>query len=262
MKSVIIGSGNVASILGMKILQAGHEILQVSGRNTQKVNLLAEKLHCPSNDDFRYISREAELYLVAISDDALPDLHKFLHLDHALVVHTAGSVGMNILSKVSVNNGVLYPLQTLRIEMTVTHEIPLLVDGNTPETLTLIQDFAETISGKVKHADDEKRLRYHLAAVLSNNFANHLFTLTEEFCRNESLDFLLLQPLINETVSRLQYRSPKELQTGPAARQDMNTIHTQLELLSNYPELKRLYQMITESILSGKQSRNPIKKSE
>jgi predicted short-subunit dehydrogenase-like oxidoreductase (DUF2520 family) len=252
MKSVIIGSGNVASILGRKILEAGHEIYQVAGRNTQKVKLIAEDLNCTFTDDLRNISRTAELYLVAISDEALPDLHKVLHLDHAIVVHTAGSIGMNVLSKVSMNYGVLYPLQSLRTGMPVTNEIPLIVDGNTAETLTLIYDFAETISGMVTQANDEQRLRYHLAAVLSNNFSNRLFTLTEEFCKNEKLDFLLLRPLINETVSRLQYQSPGKLQTGPAARKDINTINSHLELLSEYPGLKRLYQMMTESILSGK----------
>ncbi len=39
MKVVIIGAGNVATVLGKKILEAGHEILQVVGRNLEKLTI-------------------------------------------------------------------------------------------------------------------------------------------------------------------------------------------------------------------------------
>ena len=251
MKSVIIGSGNVATVLGRKMLEAGHEILQVTSRDAERARILANKLGCPSNVDFKNVSKKGELYLVAISDQALHDLNKRMQLDHAVVVHTAGSVALNVLKNVSVNFGVLYPLQSLRMEMTDMPEIPFLVDGNTPETLTLIYDFAETISTQVQHANDDQRLRLHLAAVVANNFTNHLFALTEEFCKREMVDFELLLPLIKETANRIQYYSPEKLQTGPASRDDLNTIASHIELLKDHPGLKKLYEVLTKSIRSN-----------
>jgi len=251
MKSVIIGAGNVATILGRKILEAGHEIMQVTSRDAGRARILGDKLSCLSNNDFKNISKKGELYLVAISDYAIQELHKKLQIDHAVVVHTAGSVALNALKKVSVNCGVLYPLQSLRMEMTVIPEFPVLVDGNTPETLTLIHDFAETISDNVQHANDEQRLRLHLAAVVANNFTNHLFALTKEFCEKEKVDFELLLPLIKETANRLKHHSPDKLQTGPASRDDMNTVASHLELLKDNEGLKKLYEAITESIRSN-----------
>src|SRR4051812_9753756 len=129
MKITIIGTGNVATVLGRLLKKAGYEILQVYGRNLTKVEKLADELQSAACHEWSKIDTQAELYLIALSDRALYDLHKNLELRDRLVVHTAGSVPMHILSKVSRNYGVLYPLQTLRKELPVLTEIPLLVDG-------------------------------------------------------------------------------------------------------------------------------------
>ncbi|HYC27848.1 MAG TPA: DUF2520 domain-containing protein, partial [Chitinophagaceae bacterium] len=197
MKVVIIGSGNTATVLGRKIKAAGHAILQVAGRNESAVKLLAAELGCSGNVDTTGIDHSADIYIVAIADKALPQVHEWLQLDKKLVVHTAAAVPANVLEKVSKNYGVLYPLQTLRKEQTEVPSIPFLVDGNSPDDLALVQDFAASLSDKVIVAEDELRLRMHVAAVFVSNFTNHLYVLAQEFCRKEELDFSLLLPLIN-----------------------------------------------------------------
>jgi predicted short-subunit dehydrogenase-like oxidoreductase (DUF2520 family) len=248
MKVVIIGSGNVATVLGRKIKAAGHEVLQVVSRNLEHAKVLGEILDCEITNDFNNTSADGELYLVALSDTALEDLHMYLRLNHSLVVHTAGSVTINVLQKISTNYGVLYPLQSLRTGMEQIPEIPLLADGNTPESLTLIEDFALTISNKVHHANDEQRLHLHLAAVVVSNFTNHLFTLANDYCKKTGTDFNLLLPLIKETVNRLQFYSPEAVQTGPAIRNDRDTTKKHLKMLEDHPELQKIYEKMTESI--------------
>ena len=81
------------------------------------------------------------MYLIAIKDSALYELNKVFHAGNILVVHTAGSISKDILKDISHNYGVLYPLQSLRKEMDASAGIPLLVDGNTAETIALIMDF-------------------------------------------------------------------------------------------------------------------------
>jgi predicted short-subunit dehydrogenase-like oxidoreductase (DUF2520 family) len=100
----------------------------------------------------------------------------------------------------------------------------------------------------VAEAGDESRLKLHVAAVIVGNFTNHLYALTEEYCRKESLDFKQLLPLIWETASRIKDIPPKQAQTGPALRHDAETIHKHLELLKNHPQLKNIYVLLTESI--------------
>ena len=247
MDIVIIGTGNVAYALASVIKQSDHVLLEVSGRNADRLNAMAAAFEVPISS-IPNLTKKADLYIVAITDDALNHIGHWLRLEKKLVVHTAGSVSKQVLQAVSRNYGVLYPLQSLKWQMKSIPEIPFLVDGNTPDDLTLIRDFALSISNKVEIADDEARRKLHLAAVVVNNFTNHLYTLAEQFCHNENLSFELLLPLIMESANRLKLLSPGDAQTGPAARNDLTTIEKQKKLLQNYPELKKVYEVMTESI--------------
>ncbi|MGE5106235.1 MAG: Rossmann-like and DUF2520 domain-containing protein [Sphingobacteriales bacterium] len=250
MRIVIIGSGNTANVLGRKIISAGHEVVQVAGRNEEACAELASLFNCTFTINWSFIDVHADIYIVAITDTALEGINTKLRLDKKLVVHTAGSVTKNVLKNVSTNYGVLYPLQSLRKELNELPAIPFLIDANTSDNITLIKDFAETISDKVQVADDEERKKLHLAAVMVNNFTSHLYALAEEFCINERVDFEILYPLIKETVERIENGSPGDLQTGPAIRGDESTIEMHLHLLKNYPHLSNIYTRLTESIKS------------
>ena len=251
MQIVIIGSGNVASVLGRLCKQNGHTILQVVSRNREHAKTLADELDCTYTDYEGEMNRNAAVYLIAVSDTALFDLNNSFNLGNKLMMHTAGSVSKDVLQHFSTNFGVLYPLQSLRKEMQYANDIPLLIDGNTEETITLIEDFAKTISSNVGKANDEQRLKLHVAAVFVSNFTNHLFALAEEFCKKEAIDFDLLKPLIKETAERIQLASPVDVQTGPAARNDIFTIEKHLRILADHPALKYMYIKLTDSIMKG-----------
>src|SRR5690606_27098232 len=121
-------------------------------------------------------------------------------------------------------------------------------DAVNDESRRILRDFARTLSDTTGEADDEKRRKLHVAAVVSSNFVNHLYALAEDYCRKEELDFPLLYPLIRETAVRLRSFSPASLQTGPAVRGDRRTIDRHLALLSAHPELQELYRLLTASI--------------
>jgi predicted short-subunit dehydrogenase-like oxidoreductase (DUF2520 family) len=248
MKVVMVGSGNVASVLGSLIRRKGHSIVQVIGRNPEETGKLGARLRCPASQDFHNINSEAEICIVALSDDALPPLHKKMQAGRTPVVHTAGSVSREVLHTVSTRYGVFYPLQSLRSGMPVKTEIPILVDGNTAAMTRLLKKFAASLSCPVYQAADETRLRLHLAAVTSSNFSNHLFALTDEFCQREGIPFRLLLPLLRETVNRLDHHAPIDLQTGPAIRNDRKTIQKHLRLLHNHCALRNIYRQMTASI--------------
>ena len=251
MRIVIIGSGNVASVLGRLFVKNNHEILQVVSRNAAHAQALAAEFDCGFADYEGAINKEADLYLVAVVDSALYDLNNNLHLGNKLILHTAGSVSKDVLKQISINYGVLYPLQSLRKEMEYTREIPFLIDGNTDETITLIKDFADTFSGHVVKAADDERLKLHVAAVVVSNFSNHLYAMAEKFCIKENVDFKLLLPLIKETAGRIEYISPAEVQTGPAVRKDVFTLDKHLRVLSDHPALKYIYLKLTDSIMKS-----------
>ena len=248
MRTVIIGSGNVATVLGKKFIQSGHDVVEVCGRNHDAVQELAAVLNVPYTTDFSCINPSADLFVMAIADDAIAGVVSLLPLDKKLVVHTAGSVSKEVLKNCSRNYGILYPLQSLRKEIEAIPDIPFLVDGNTPDDLAVISEFASTLSPMVQQAGDEQRLKIHLAAVMVSNFTNHLYALADQYCRQEKMDFKLLLPLISAIAERVRHFEPASVQTGPAVRHDEKTINKHLELLKDYPQLKELYALFTASI--------------
>ncbi|MBA2499191.1 MAG: DUF2520 domain-containing protein [Chitinophagaceae bacterium] len=249
MHIVIIGTGNTATVLGKRIKAAGHNIVLVFGRNESEAKTLAAILGTTYTSSWNDINNtNAELYLLAVTDDALEDISQQLSVNDKILVHTAGAVSKDVLKNASRHYGVLYPLQSLRKEMEPLTEIPLHIDASDEQTLKLIGDFANSISKHVTVSNDMERLKLHVAAVFCNNFTNYMYTLAEEYCKKENLAFNHLIPLIKETASKLQYHSPSSMQTGPAIRGDKKTIQKHEQLLAGYEELHEVYQNLTQKI--------------
>ena len=248
MKTVIIGSGNIATVLGETIAAAGHPLLQVVARNADRGAALARTLGCTFTTRYADIRPAADLYIVALSDTALETLGHHLNLPGKLVVHTAGAAPLNVLRTVSTRTGVLYPLQSLHAAIRPFPPIPLLVDAAEADDRQTLEAFAGTISTHVRQADDTTRLKLHLAAVLTNNFTNYLYTLAAGYCEKEQIDFSILLPLIRETADHLDRYAPGAVQTGPAVRGDGPTIARHLKLLDNYQEIRNLYELFTNLI--------------
>lgn len=253
MKIVIIGTGNTATVLGRKFKAADHTILQICGRDEHAASQLATELDAISTNDWEEVSQDADVYVMAVSDGAVKEVFDGLNLPaNSILVHTAASVTLRVLEGKIAHYGVLYPLQTLKKEVEHLPDIPILIDANDKPTLNLLEVLALTVTDRVFVADDETRTKLHLAAVMVNNFTNHLYTMVEGYCLKENLDFHLLLPLIKETAYRLGDYSPATLQTGPAVRNDEGTIQKHLHLLQSYPPLNQFYQQFTESIRQEK----------
>ena len=255
MNITIIGSGNVATVLGQLFKQGNHLINEVVGRNQTAVQQLAEKLNARTCFDNSTINKDSDLYVLTVKDDAVAEVSTRLHLNDKLLVHTCGSVSMNVLASASANYGVLYPLQSLRKELNYQPVIPFLIDGNNEHARTTVSDLAKTISDRVMLANDHTRLQYHLSAIIASNFSNHLFALTKNYCDVNGLDFKLLFPLIEETVNRMQHYDPANIQTGPAIRGDEATMQKHVQLLQAFPELKKIYELMSNSIRHAHQVR-------
>lgn len=253
MDIVIIGSGNVASVLGRKFKAVGHQILQIVSRNASSASKLAYELDTESSNYTSIINREAEVYIIAVPDDAIVDLVADMQLPGKVVAHTAASVSKNVLQNVTAHYGVFYPLQSLRKDDNSLAELPMFYDGSDEITKRKLAALANSISPQpASHAGDDTRMKLHVAAVIVNNFTNHLYSLAEAYCKKEGLDFKQLLPLINETTERLNEVMPSRSQTGPAARSDEETMQKHLALLSNHPELKKVYEFLSASIRNTK----------
>ncbi len=247
----IIGTGNVANILARLALKNGHTICQIIARNEANGRVLAQLVNADFINLHDEPNKNIDLCIVAITDEYVESVAKGLGFGSVLVIHTSGSLSMNVLKYVSTNFGVLYPLQSLRKEMEKIPVIPFLIEANNVDTYNKIETFANTMSEHVTYMKEDKRLRIHAGAVIVSNFTNYLYGLTETFCKIEEVDFNLLKPLIKETAIRLENVSALDVQTGPAIRKDVTTLGKHLSLLSAHKSLNIWYSRFSDAIMNG-----------
>jgi len=250
MKVCLIGAGNLATQLGVALSEKGHQIVQVWSRTSKSAAELASKLECPYTTELSSIYSDAEIYIIAVSDKAIVNVLEKREWGNSMVVHTAGSIPMEILSPYCTNFGVFYPFQTFTITKKVEFDhLPVCIEANTSENLELLNSLAQSLSQNIKFVDSDQRQHIHLAAVFVCNFVNHFYAIGEELLQKKGLDFDILKPLILETAAKVIDHSPISSQTGPACRKDRNIIDKHLAMLSDYPDLKNLYALISERII-------------
>ncbi len=250
MKISIIGTGNVATVLAKLLFANHHSIQQVYGRNIDTAMVLANEVNVVAINDLKELDNETEIILVAVSDKSIEEICKQINVGDTIVLHTAGSVSINILQHCSANFGVLYPIQSLRKSMDIATPIPFLIDGNNDFTKNKIKELAQSISSKVEFGNDDKRLKLHTAAVFACNFVNYMYLQSANFCEANNIDFGLLQSLIEETATRLRTHHPNEVFTGPAVRKDLATIEKHLQQLVSNPTAQALYKQLSEMIMN------------
>jgi predicted short-subunit dehydrogenase-like oxidoreductase (DUF2520 family) len=245
----LAGAGNVAWHLGKALVQKGYVINQVLDRTASSSKQLAEELNAESSGTPEDGIADSDACLVCVSDDAIVSVIAQLKPGNCLLMHTAGSVPMDVFRNYATNYGVLYPLQTFTKGRPLDYsQIPFLTEANTTENLKLINQIASSISNLAMEADSIQRLYIHLAAIFASNFSNHMFALAEKLAGEYKMSFDLLKPLIAETTAKALEMSPQKAQTGPAARGNTKIIEKHLELLKNNPRLQELYRLISEDI--------------
>jgi len=181
-----------------------------------------------------------------VSDNAISSLSSKLNLKDKLVVHTSGSVSMNELQSTS-NKGVFYALQSFSKEQEVDFStIPICIEAESKKDLDLLEILAKSISKKIYHINSNQRKSLHVAAVFVNNFTNHLYHIGNEICEENKIPFKILQPIIQETATKIVTLSPFEAQTGPAKRNDTETIKKHKAMLT--ANQQEIYTLLTKSI--------------
>ena len=145
--------------------------------------------------------------------------------------------------------GVFYPLQTFTREAPLDiQEIPFLISARSRELQEQLVTLATRISSSVQVIRDQDRPTVHLAAVLTNNFMNHLMGVAQSLLQEQGIDHEVLEPLIRETVRKAMQGDPHLSQTGPAQRGDLDTIQEHLRRLAHHPEWAIIYRTLTQSI--------------
>lgn len=249
MKVVIIGSGNVASHLAKALHKAKVEIAQVWSNTYQNAVSLANLVNAKPIQQLSELDQTAHFCIIAVKDDAINAVAENLSPFKGIMVHTSGAIHLNVFAGLAANYGVFYPLQTFSKSKAVSFkDIPLCIEANNQSTLNSLTVLAHKLSTNVQEIDSDKRKTLHLAAVFACNFTNHLYALAQEILTTKGLNFDILRPLINETASKVQQALPLDVQTGPAIRNDEDTLKKHEQLLAAQPNLLKIYKTLSDSI--------------
>lgn len=251
MRIVLIGAGKLATNIGVSLQQKEHEIVQVYSRTQTSADALAQRLHCKRTTRIDEVETDADVYLLALTDSALPTVLPQLcrRCGDAVFAHTAGSVPMSVFADYAKHFGVLYPMQTFDKNILLNfNEIPVFIEANDESAQRVLQTLAGELSEKVFQLSSEGRKHLHLAAVFACNFANHCYAASAHLLEKHHLPFEVMLPLIDETARKVHRLTPLQAQTGPAVRFDANVIAAQKALLADEPLLSELYEKLSQSI--------------
>jgi len=242
---IVLGSGNVASHI-IQFINDSNELnlVQIYARNSNKIDKSINKNLV--TDDYLKI-KKADIYIIAVSDNSITEVSKNLPFENRLVVHTSGSASLDQIDSKN-RRGVLYPLQTFSKNKSVDFtQIPFCLETEFEDDYVVLENITQKFSQKVYQISSEQRQYIHVTAVFVSNFTNHMFTIGNEICTENEIPFEIFKPLIQETLNKIEDLEPIVAQTGPAVRNDTNTLKKHLDLLTN-EKIKSLYLNISESI--------------
>lgn len=245
----IIGFGNVGQNLFFH-LNSKVEIVNVYNRSEKKV--ISDILKAKLVTDFGRLSKEVDLNIITSTDTSIEAISECLPNEVA-VVHTSGSVGMEVLKKFK-KSGVFYPLQTFSknriIEM---NKVPFLLESSSITFMEELIEFTKNNCSKsIYQLNSKERENIHLAAVFINNFTTLMARESSRVLNNSNIDNSILWPLLTETVNKIiDSKEIDNIQTGPAQRKDTIVIAKHIDALQDQKQ-KEIYEILSKRIMDLK----------
>lgn len=254
-KIAILGAGNVAWHLAPALEDAGHEIMEVYARDLAKATQITERVYSAEpKHDLDFSESKAQIFILAVKDSAIPDLADEVILpEGSILVHTSGTMPLGVLEYSSASfTGILYPLQSFtKGKKLDLEEVPFLLEATDEETLQKLKKLAKSLSPLTYVVRSKDRKAVHVAAVFASNFTNHMIRIAEEIMRKQGLDFEMLKPLIIETISKSLQIGAKSAQTGPAIREDYETLEEHHQFLGYNDSIAEIYKLISQDIIDS-----------
>lgn len=245
------GAGRLAGILCREVHNARLKIDIIVSESEERGRSLARLCNARWSDKLTFPD-STEVIIVAVPDSRLKVVLGAIECrKETLVAHTAGSIGLDVFPDSIIRKGIFYPLQTFSHDRKIGFkDLPVFIEASDNYSSELLGDIADSLGAKKYFTDSEHRRMLHLSAVFVCNFANHMLTQGRELAQRSGFSFDELKPLIHETFMKAIEDGPGNSQTGPAIRNDINTIEKHLELLSFDPDLQKIYREISRSIFN------------
>lgn len=231
MNIIIIGKGNVATSLDYAFRKKCVACQMVSSR--EGLDQLPE----------------ANVYIYAVKDEALASVvEQVKGREKSLHLHTSGTMPITVFGADKPHAGIFYPFQTFSKARVIEDfsTVPVFFEARGIDDISAVYSLALTITSHVYEATQHDRERLHVAGVYACNFTNLMYNMAAELLQHTHIPFSVLLPLIDETAAKMHSLPPRDAQTGPARRGDVNVMAHHLELLDD--EKKKLYSILSDAI--------------
>lgn len=249
----VVGTGRVGAVLGAALARAGHHVVAGYGVSLTSRTRAGALLPDTPLVDVPQVFARSGLVLLAVPDDALPDLVDGLARTGTvrpgqLVVHTSGRYGVGVLAP-AMHAGALplalHPAMTFTGTTVDLQRLGGATFGVTaPEPLWPVAEaLVVEMGAEPVRVAEEHRALYHAALT---HGANHLVTLV-----NDAMDLLratgvtepdkVLAPLLSAALDN-GLRQGDDALTGPVSRGDAGTVASHLtEISAAMPEAVSIY---------------------
>lgn len=249
--AVFIGAGNLATSVAIGFQNSGISVVQVVSRTIDSSMQLASKVSASALCKLNKITLDADLYVVAVPDSQIKTVLDTLKPLNGLIVHTSGSTPIGIFDeKKFPNHGVLYPFQTFtKSKIVELSNVTFCIEANSSVNTQKLFNIANQVKCKAVNMNSEQRRWLHLTGVFGCNFVNLMLTMAHQIALPQNIDFEIIKPLVETTIQKAFSGNPQKMQTGPAIRNDRNTMTQHMEMLKNqYPELQKIYNELSLEI--------------
>lgn len=243
-----IGSGKVATQMAIVLSEKGIDVAQIYSRNYKNASILAAKVNALAIESVKDFVEYLDLIIVSISDSAFNSIDLSAIGKDIMIVHTSGSLPMDYL-KNHKNYGVFYPLQTFnKFDKTNWDKIPICIEANSTSNTKKLKVLAKLLSNSIFDINSRQRAVLHLSAVFVCNFTNAMYVIGDELLDESEINIDILRPLIEQTAINAINNSPKQIQTGPATRNDTTIIEKHIRSLEKHKDYAEIYKLMTKVI--------------
>ncbi len=249
----VIGAGRVGAVLAAGLQAAGHTVVAAAGESDASRRRAADLLPGVPLRKPSEVARRADLLLLTVPDDMLPNVVRVLADSGALhagqvVAHSSGRHGLAVLAPavaVGARAIALHPAMTFTGTAVDIERLHGCVFGLTAgaDERALAESLVADLGGRPTWVPEEMRTLYH--AGLAHG-ANHLVTLV-----SEAMGLLAaagvddpagtLRPLLDAALDNALDHGDAAL-TGPIVRGDVKTVAAHLaDIAANAPDTLSSY---------------------
>ncbi len=237
----IVGAGRVGTALGVRLREAGHRIVAVSGgaATAERARRFLPGVPVVEPAD---AARGAEVVLIATPDDRIGEacdriVSAWPSGEGRFVAHVSGATGLGALSSAAALGATVLSIHPLQSFPDVERALARL-EGSGMAVTALSEDgfalgerLARDVGGRPFRLADQDRPLYHAAAVFASNYLVAVLSVAEDLFGRLGLERELFLPLARASLDNTAATGAALALTGPAARGDAGTVERNLRAL-------------------------------